>query len=249
MEKVKVYIVEDEAITVAVLSTALQDAGYDVCGSSDNAEHALTALGNNEVDIAILDINLTGTKDGVWLAEQINATSKIPFIYLTSFGDKRTIERAVRTRPYGYLLKPFDDNDIFDSINQAMHNYAQNNVAEVNSTNTLRDELKEVVNGKDYMFIRDKNLFQKVHFKNIQYLQADKNYVDVVTIHKKYTIRTALKDLVPTLPKSLFMQVNRSAVINLNYVDSYNNDTIVIGENNISLTDSFREEFLTGINR
>lgn len=240
MEQVKVFIVEDEAITVAVLSEVLQNAGYHVCGNSNNAEHAFDAISNAEADIALLDINLTGAKDGVWLAEQINATSKIPFIYLTSFGDKRTIERAVRTRPYGYLLKPFDDDDVFDAINLAMHNYAQGNSTESTAT---ADELIEAVNVKDYMFIRDKNLFKKVHFKDIHYLQADKNYIDIVTSAKKFTIRTALKDVVPTLPQNIFVQINRSAVINLHQVDSYGPDTVEIQGQTLSVTDTYKEQF------
>lgn len=243
MEQVKVFIVEDEAITVAVLSEVLGNAGYHVCGSSDNAEHAYDAMHNSGADIALLDINLTGSKDGVWLAEQINATSKIPFIYLTSFGDKRTIERAVRTRPFGYLLKPFDDNDVFDAINLAMHNYAQGNSTDA----TPNDELIEALNVKDYMFIRDKNLFKKVHYKDIHYLQADKNYIDIITTGKKYTVRTALKDLVPTLPQNIFVQINRSAVVNLHHVDSYGPDTVIVSDNTLSLTDTYKEQFGSAI--
>lgn len=239
MEQVKVFIVEDEAITVAVLSEVLQNAGYHVCGNSDNAETAFNDINKSGADIALLDINLTGTKDGVWLAEQINATSKIPFIYLTSFGDKRTIERAVRTRPYGYLLKPFDDNDVFDAINLAMHNYAQGNSTDA----ATDDELIEAVNVKDYMFIRDKNLFKKIHYKEIYYLQADKNYIDIITASKKFTIRTALKDIVPTLPPNIFVQVNRSTVVNLYHVDSFGPDAVVVQGNTLSLTDTYKEQF------
>ncbi|MGB0391187.1 MAG: response regulator, partial [Salibacteraceae bacterium] len=121
--KVKIYIVEDEYITQAVLKNNVEEIGYTVVGMADNAEDAWEDLQNLDVDLALLDINLAGEKDGIWLAKQIRESIGIPFIFLTAYGDKATINTAVKTQPNGYLLKPFNEVDIYTAIEVALNNF------------------------------------------------------------------------------------------------------------------------------
>jgi DNA-binding LytR/AlgR family response regulator len=249
MEKgIKIFIVEDESITVATMQASLEEAGYVFSGSADEAESALQLLTSSQPDLAILDINLIGEKDGVWLAERINESLKIPFIFLTSLGDKSSIERAVRTRPYGYLLKPFDETDIFEAISIALNNFSKDKSADPPGEVRKNEELSEAPAMKDAFFIKHNNLFTKVNYTDILYVEADKNYVDVFTEVKKFTMRTSLKEMGSNLPKGRFLQINRSCLINLEKIDSYGRDVVNIKQYELSLSENYKDEFLRNIN-
>ena len=86
-------------------------------------EEAIEYLKEHPVDTVLLDITLSGSMDGVDVAHFINATCPVPFIFLTSHADSSTVQRVKKTRPGGYLVKPFDENDLYTSIEMAMTNY------------------------------------------------------------------------------------------------------------------------------
>ncbi|MEQ9232274.1 MAG: response regulator, partial [Cyclobacteriaceae bacterium] len=100
----KIMIVEDEMITAESILDMLEDYGYEVTGIHIRAEAALQAIEKEKPDLALLDIHLKGEKTGIWLAEQIRSSHKIPYVFLTSYADKATIEQATETHPFGYLL-------------------------------------------------------------------------------------------------------------------------------------------------
>ncbi len=116
MNKVKVLIVEDEMVIAMNLVSILEDLGYDVLDPANSYEEAVDALKEEQPDIALLDIQLDGDKDGIDFARYINQYQEIPFIYLTSNADSRTLNQAKETSPSSYLVKPFNQDDLFTSI-------------------------------------------------------------------------------------------------------------------------------------
>lgn len=123
MGKVKILVVEDEPLVASDISNQLQDVGFDVVGIAGNGQMALEMLSANLPDAALLDISLGGSPDGVEVAHEINKLYGIPFVFLTSHADRGTIERVKETRPAGYLLKPFDENDLLTSLEIAVFNH------------------------------------------------------------------------------------------------------------------------------
>ena len=84
MEKnIRILIVEDEFVTLDLLRDYLEESGYEVSGDAMSAEEAITILEQGQTDFALLDINIKGYRDGIWLAEQINKKYQIPFIFIT----------------------------------------------------------------------------------------------------------------------------------------------------------------------
>ena len=241
---IKILIVEDEMVTATNMQNTLEDAGYCVAGIADEAEKALLLIGETEPDLAILDIQLIGEKDGIWIAEQINKKYKIPFIFLTSFGDKNSIAMAVRTRPFGYLLKPFDETDVLESIQNALQNFSVNREAEMPKQNAEKKEVEESLVIKEAIFVRHNNIYMKVNFSDILFIQADKNYMDIITETKKYTVRTSLKEMLTTLPKMQFVQINKSCIINLQKFDGYGRDVVIVKQHELSLSENFKDEFM-----
>ncbi|NND95241.1 MAG: response regulator transcription factor [Flavobacteriales bacterium] len=125
MSKVNILIVEDEPLVAEDIAGHLEFLGFGVASIVHSGEDALEYLKTNKPEAALLDITLSGTKDGIEVAEYINQNNKIPFVYLTSHADRSTIERVKSTHPGGYLVKPFDENDLLTCIELALANHIQ----------------------------------------------------------------------------------------------------------------------------
>ena len=125
MSQIRVLIVEDEVPIANDIAETLEGIDYEVSGIAYDSDKAMHELKYNCPDIVILDINLEGEKDGVDIANVIKSKYELPFIYLTSYGDKKTIERAKLTRPMGYIMKPFSPTELFSTLEIALYNYSQ----------------------------------------------------------------------------------------------------------------------------
>ena len=121
----KILIIEDEPLIQEHLNACLESIGYEVLNMIDNAQEAIEYLKENNdiIDIALLDINLNDELDGIDLANIIKAEYGIPFMFVTSYTDDKTIERAKHTGPIGYIVKPFTTEDLKSNLEIALFNY------------------------------------------------------------------------------------------------------------------------------
>ena len=104
-------IVEDEIIVAKDIQHILKKLGYEAFDPFSNGKKALYAIEKLNPDLILLDINLKSSEmDGIQVAEQVSQNYQIPFIFLTAFSDKNTLERAKVTEPYGYIIKPFEED-------------------------------------------------------------------------------------------------------------------------------------------
>lgn len=122
-QKLKVLIVEDDAIIAQLIEHHLMEFGHHVLDVAHNSERALDLIHNLKPDLVLLDIHILGSKDGIQVAEVIRSKYDIPFIFLTALSDKGTLERAKDVRPSGYIVKPFKASDLETSISIGMSNY------------------------------------------------------------------------------------------------------------------------------
>lgn len=120
MPQTKVLIVEDEPAIAHDIAAILTGNGYHVCGIAHSSTKALDFLMTKSPDIALLDISIKGDKDGIEIAHIIKKKYNIPFVFLTSFADRDTIERVMETAPYGYIVKPFKERDLSPAIEVAL---------------------------------------------------------------------------------------------------------------------------------
>ena len=160
-------IVEDEFLTADNIKEYLIDLGHVVKGIARDAEEAIKLLGTYKIDMAILDLNIQGVRDGIWLASYIREHYQIPFIFLTAYSDEWTVKSAVETKPFGYLVKPFTKMNLYTTLEVARENFIQI---------TQQDEAKNepVIPGQtlemeDYLFIKEKNGHSKVLVGEIAY--------------------------------------------------------------------------------
>jgi len=127
MEKHKIIIVEDDEITALNLKLSLQKHGYDIIAMCDNAPQAKEKIDEYKPDVIIIDISLQEGNDGIELAKTIRQHYSIPFIYLTSYSDDDIIAEAIKTEPYGYIVKPFDPSSLHATIQMAIFKFEMEN--------------------------------------------------------------------------------------------------------------------------
>jgi PAS domain S-box-containing protein len=123
MEKIKILVVEDESIVAKDIQQTLIRLGYDVPATASSAQNAFAKLEEIDPDLVFLDIKLKGELDGIHIAEHIKKTYDIPVIFLTSFVDKNTLDRAKITEPYGYIVKPFSESDLQTTVEMALYKF------------------------------------------------------------------------------------------------------------------------------
>ncbi|NNF01221.1 MAG: response regulator [Bacteroidia bacterium] len=153
MDKIKILVVEDESIVAKDIQNTLVNLGYEVPATASSAETAFERLGEFRPDLVFLDIRLKGDIDGIQIAEKIKAEYRIPVIFLTSYVDKATLERAKITEPYGYLVKPFNESDLQTTVEMALYKFQKD--SEVKDSGTVLAETLLTVD--EPVFITDKD--------------------------------------------------------------------------------------------
>lgn len=125
MNTLRIYIVEDDPIIGEDLKDMLTNVNYEVVGIAYDKDEAIKNIDILKPDLVLLDINLEGNFEGFDIAEHINKTRKIPFLYLTSYSGKEILERAKPTLPMGYIVKPFNEKELYSAIEVALYNFSQ----------------------------------------------------------------------------------------------------------------------------
>ena len=123
MAKSKIMIVEDEWITADDIRMSLQSLGYTVTSMSSSGEEAIQKAEEDRPDLVLMDIVLKGEMDGIEAASQIRSCYDIPIIYLTAYTDQKILERARITEPFGYIVKPFVNEDLKIAIEIALYKH------------------------------------------------------------------------------------------------------------------------------
>lgn len=185
-----ILIVEDEFLISRNIRNILLEEDYDVIDNVESVEHAIEVLDTKKISLVIIDINLKKDKDGIDLGNHILAKTIIPFIYITSYSDKITLDRAYKTKPQGYLVKPFKAIDIKINVSIALNNHYQR---KSNETYLLEDTTSEIPfflkNAIDYI---NYNIDNHINIKSLasQTRWGSQHFQRVFT---KYVGQTPLK--------------------------------------------------------
>ena len=123
MANAKILIVEDEAIVAKDIEYTLQELGYKTRTITARFHTVMSKVRQFLPDLILMDIVLKGKINGISLARRIRKKFEIPIVYLTAYGDYETVERAKMTGPFGYILKPFEKNNLRTTIELALYKY------------------------------------------------------------------------------------------------------------------------------
>ncbi len=121
--KAKILIVEDDAVAGESIKENLVEWGYTVVDVCSTGEGAIQKARETQPDLILMDIKLEGSMDGIETSKKIHDNLGVPIIYLTGYGDRKTIERAKITGPYGFINKPARIGDITSAIEMALYKH------------------------------------------------------------------------------------------------------------------------------
>lgn len=254
-EKIKILIVEDESIVALDLATGLEKDGYQVIGMADHAEEAIHLFNTHEVDIILMDIHLAGLKDGIDTVADLMKIRQIPVIYLTAFTDPATIDRVKQTYPSAFLTKPYNICNVGIAIELALNNFAvlkeqqgQGRVIHLEDTDGRRKEgsagKETILQMDDCIFVKHNYQFVKIRLSDILYVESDSNHINIFTGEKKFVLRLSLNQLFEKLLFKKLVRIHRSYVVNIDAIQSFTDQEVLIGKRELPIGRNYKEDFL-----
>lgn len=229
MANIKIGVVEDEVIIARSIISIIEELGYSHCRPAISYTEAITLVNDHRPDLLLLDVNLSGKKDGIDVAEWVNDHAQIPFIFLTAFSDVQTIDRAKKVKPNAYLVKPFTREELYAAIEIAISNFSNQNQG-------IQPKGPKAQPQNEAMFVKSNHQFQKIAFADVLYIESEHNYINVVlSDKKKILVRSVLSDFLSKLPFKTFLQVHRSYVINLQHVHAFDGTSVELNGHKIPI--------------
>lgn len=246
---IKILIVEDNVIIADDMQSMLEEIGYEIVDNVIVYEQAIEVLKNQHVDLVLIDIILASDKTGIDLGKHIREVYNIPFIFVTSNSDRATVENAKTVKPDGYLVKPFEQQDLYTSIEIALSNFNYSKKgATPGMSNDTSDSLVSNSVLKDSIFVKKQHLYYRIQFGDIQFIKADNVYLEVNTVDKKFLVRSPLKDYLEKLPKNKFYRAHKSYIVNVDHIDAINSKDIMINNTLIPISKDFKEFIISSMN-
>ncbi|MBE8727859.1 LytR/AlgR family response regulator transcription factor [Flavobacterium hungaricum] len=225
MDNINVLIIEDTAAESDALVKVLTDNNYNIVGIASTYNEALTMFYNNVVDIVVIDVFLDGKPDGITFAETINIVpnSVKPFVFLTSSKDRQIFERAKLTKPFSFLMKPFNELEILYAMEMAVEKFYE-------QLNVFHSEDQNTVVSNDSLFIKKKKALKKVYMEDIVYIEVEDRYCNIITDTEKFVILISLTKIMELLDPTQFIRTHRNFIVNASKIME-----IVLGDNLIVL--------------
>ncbi|GAB4135322.1 MAG: hypothetical protein OHK0045_21640 [Raineya sp.] len=239
MNALKILIVEDDFIIAEDIAQILQNAGYQITDILARGEEVMEAIEKEKPDLILLDITLAGKKSGLDIGEEVFKKHKqIPFIYLTSYTDQNTVEKAKHTFPAAYITKPFDERDLEIAIDLAIFNFTQ-------SQNQQRTEKQTSLILEDSIFVKKDNRYEKVELNQVLFVEASGHYLIFYTKdQKQFVIGGSLKGLLEKIQYRCFVQVHRSFVVNIENISGFDEDFVYAGKRSVPIGKTYRKDFI-----
>lgn len=207
MKSKKILIVEDEVILAESHKDKLISFGIEKIILAKSKDEAITLLSLHEFDLVLLDVRLEKGFEGIELGEYVHEKYATPFIYLTAHSDKATIEKMIKSKPYGYLSKPVRKSDLFASISLIFENVEDDFVTITEAGTNYK------FNKASILFAESSGNYMLLHFENKE---------------KPFLHRSNVEQLLKVLGKG-FIKINRSTIINKSHVGNFNKKELNIG--------------------
>jgi len=217
--KKRILIVEDQFIEAHDLQLILEKANYEVIGISRSVDQALEQIQKEKPDLVFVDIMLKGSKNGIELA-QILKENHIGFIYISANSSKSILDQAKITQPYGFIVKPFREQDVLTTLEIAFYRQEyslesqliqqfqlQNNIAEIIKSNLKWEDallaFAKVVQtfiSFDYLEV---GFFNATHYANLGVMRKNVDDYQIINPEKfSKIVDISVKELDETYKKS-----------------------------------------------
>jgi DNA-binding LytR/AlgR family response regulator len=224
----KIYIVEDVSIIRLMLEQCMIENGFDVVGSSPSAENAWDEINTIQVDLVLLDINLVGEKNGIWLGEKLNKELHIPFIYITANQDQHASEIILETNPVGFIVKPINTLQLITTVKIALNLHSKTSKKQL----LIQDGLKAI----------------NLNIEDIYFIQSDGNYLHIYLETTHFLIRSTMDAFIEKLNQDSFVRIHQRFVINTNKQFELIDDEIFMINKTLNVSLKYRKELKDKMN-
>ena len=239
MKKTKIIVVEDKALIAQDIKMKLGRLGYEWLGHANKAADALALIRDLQPELILLDINLNQEIDGIEIAALINQQFQLPFIYLTAFADEETLNRVKLTKPYGYIVKPFTENDLKVAIELALAKFKQEKLTHLSTPPESKAD--------ESIFIKVDDKRLRIRFRDVELIEACDNYCLIKIAEKQHIVRFTLKELEEKVAAQAFMRIHRSYIVNLDKIDAIEGNMVFIEGRSIPIGKSYKEALLKAL--
>lgn len=224
-------IVDDEPLArKAIQKLVHQTENLEVIASFNGTDATREFLAKNTVDLVFLDIQMPGV-NGIEFAKTIPKETLV--IFTTAFHEFAS--ESYEVDAVDYLIKPVKLERFQKAVEKAQTYCKLFQTAHINSN------IENITD--DYIFVRaDRRMF-KVHFSDILFIEGLKDYVVIYIENQKIITLMNIKTIHDLLPKSFLVRVSKSYIINVNKIDSVDNNTVYIGKSEIPIGNIYRDYF------
>ncbi len=230
----KILIIEDEFSIAMDIEMRLQKMGYTVVGIANSYNDALPLLIEEDIDIALLDINLNSEKSGIDIGKVITGKFNIPIVFVTAYTDAKTFNNALAAEPMGFITKPFKDADLHNNIQLALTKFAK-----------ISESAIEYKTESQSIFIKNKGLIQQINIKEILWVSALDNYTEIHTAEgSTHIVHAFLKDVLNKLGDN-FIRIHRSHAIALEQITTIDDNVVYLGNVSLIISQNYRSELIS----
>ena len=226
-------IIDDEATARSVIAhLCSQVKSLEVVEEFSSAIEAIKFLNKNEIDLIFLDIhmpNFTGF-------DFIETLKEPPKIILTTSDKNFAFEAFEYDCVLDYLLKPVTLPRFLKAIKKVEKRHSQ----------SIKKETE--VNSQDHLYVNINRRLVKIEYNKIYLIEAKGDYIIIKTETENYTVHTTLKKIIEKLPRSLFLKIHRSFVINYTRIIDIEDNSVLINKDVVPISRSLRPELMKKIN-
>lgn len=227
-------IVDDEPLAREAMQLLIEESvNLHLIGSFNSVATASDFMEQHVVDLIFLDIQMPGIT-GLEFARTIPKRTLV--IFTTAYTEYALDSYEVDV--IDYLIKPVDSERFKKGVDKALSYHS-----------LLMKEEKEAIEtiaAAEYFFVKAERRYFKVNYSDILFIEGLKDYVILQLNEQRIITRMSLKAIFELLPKSLFLRVNKSYIVNTNYIDSFDNNDIFIKSYEIAIGNSYRDDFFEG---
>ncbi len=229
--KIKVLIVEDEALIAEEIAECIIENGFEVTEIVATSNGALRSIQEKKPDVILMDISIKGEENGITLSKKILQIDNFPIIFLTSSTENTVVKEATEIRPSAFLLKPFSEKELPIAIELAFTNHNAE----------LLNKRKPIL--KDSIFVKSGKKFEKIKLEEILYLEAQGSYSNIITKKGSYIISYNLSHFQEEIEHVYFLRIHRSYIINIENVDSFDNASVTLNDKTLPVSKQFTDKF------
>ena len=239
-----ILIVEDDKLLAENIKLGLKKEGLRIAGVARNLQSAIEIMKQNDIDLALIDMQLDGPEDGITVATELLKIKWIPIIYMTGKTPLEIKDRLKKTFPAAFLEKPLRVRELYVQINLALSNFHQGNVAR-----------SPVTAKSDHLFLPASHGLIRVKTDEILYIQADRVHATLFLSEKEFTriypdkkynpvsVSINMGNILRQLPSNFYL-LSRSFVINLDHLSRIDTTRLFIQNYEITIPEGRRKALI-----